>query len=47
MKARKSWGMAYCGMAGALSVALVLLGALVSAGVTRMRNNGSTERTES
>ena len=31
----------------AWGTALVLLGALVSAGVTRMRNNGSTERTES
>ena len=29
MKARKSWAMAYCGMAAALSVALMLLGAVV------------------
>ena len=28
MKARKSWAMAYCGMADALSVALMLLGAV-------------------
>ena len=28
MKARKSWAMAYCGMAAALSVALMLLGAV-------------------
>ena len=26
VKARKSWAMAYCGMAAALSVALMLLG---------------------
>ena len=29
MKARKSWAMAYCGMAAALSVALMLLGAVI------------------
>ena len=29
MKTRKSWAMAYCGMAAALSVALMLLGAVV------------------
>lgn len=29
VKARKSWAMAYCGMAAALSVALMLLGAVV------------------
>ena len=29
MKGRKSWAMAYCGMAAALSVALMLLGAVV------------------
>ena len=29
MKGRKSWGMAYCGMAAALCVALMLLGAVV------------------
>ena len=29
MRARKSWAMAYCGMAAALSVALMLLGAVV------------------
>ena len=29
MKARKSWAMAYCGMAAALSVALMLLGAIL------------------
>ena len=29
MKGRKSWAMAYCGMAAALSVALMLLGAVI------------------
>ena len=29
MKGRKSWAMAYCGMAAALCVALMLLGAVV------------------
>ena len=29
MKGRSSWAMAYCGMAAALSVALMLLGAVV------------------
>jgi len=32
VKARKSWAMAYCGMAAALSVALMLLGAVVPVG---------------
>ena len=34
MKARKSWAMAYCGMAAALSVALMLLGAAITAVLT-------------
>ena len=37
MKGRKSWAMAYCGMAAALSVALMLLGA-VTGGVSYIIN---------
>ena len=29
MKGRKSWAMAYCGMAAALSIAFMLLGAVI------------------